>query len=233
MVSRILLKLSGELLSEREGFGINPEALSRITEEIRELRALGLSIGLVIGGGNIFRGRSLIKDLKFPPSKAHHMGMIATVINGIALETALNEGGCPALHFSAFRVGTFSRLYDRDEVLRGLKDHVVILTGGTGNPYFSTDTAAALRAAEIGADILVKATKVDGVYDRDPIRFPEAARFDSLSYQEYLERRLEVMDLSAVSLCRDQKIPILVFDFSQKGNLKKVLNGDLSHTIIR
>ena len=233
MVSRILLKLSGELLSQKEGFGIDSEALSRITLEIKELYDQGLSIGLVIGGGNIFRGRSLIKDLNFPPPKAHHMGMVATVINGIALETALNEAGCPALHFSAFSVGTFSRPYDRDEVLRGLKGHVIILTGGTGNPYFSTDTAAALRAAEIGAEVLVKATKVDGVYDKDPIRFPEAVRFDSITYQEYLQQRLEVMDLSAVSLCRDQQIPILVFDFSQRGNLKKVLTGDLPHTVIR
>ena len=233
MVSRILLKLSGELLSQKEGFGIDSEALSRITLEIKELYDQGLSIGLVIGGGNIFRGRSLIKDLNFPPPKAHHMGMVATVINGIALETALNEAGCPALHFSAFSVGTFSRPYDRDEVLRGLKGHVVILTGGTGNPYFSTDTAAALRAAETGAEVLVKATKVDGVYDKDPIRFPEAVRFDSITYQEYLQQRLEVMDLSAVSLCRDQQIPILVFDFSQRGNLKKVLTGDLPHTVIR
>jgi|MTBAKSStandDraft_2_1061841.scaffolds.fasta_scaffold01501_15 uridylate kinase len=233
MVSRILLKLSGELLSQKEGFGIDSEALSRITLEIKELYDQGLSIGLVIGGGNIFRGRSLIKDLNFPPPKAHHMGMVATVINGIALETALNEAGCPALHFSAFSVGTFSRPYDRDEVLRGLKGHVIILTGGTGNPYFSTDTAAALRAAETGAEVLVKATKVDGVYDKDPIRFPEAVRFDSITYQEYLQQRLEVMDLSAVSLCRDQQIPILVFDFSQRGNLKKVLTGDLPHTVIR
>jgi len=161
------------------------------------------------------------------------MGMVATVINGIALETALNDAGCPALHFSAFPVGTFAGIYDRDEVLRGLKSHVVILTGGTGNPYFSTDTAAALRAAETGAELLIKATKVDGVYDKDPIRFPDAARFDTITYQEYLRLGLEVMDQSAVSLCRDQQIPILVFDFSQKGNLKKVLTGDLPHTVIR
>ncbi|HOO59839.1 MAG TPA: hypothetical protein PLL34_04705, partial [Candidatus Mcinerneyibacteriales bacterium] len=173
MASRILLKLSGELLSEREGFGINPETLSRIVSEVSELHNRGLSIGIVIGGGNIFRGRSLIKDLKFPPPKAHHMGMVATVINGIALETALNDAGCPALHFSAFPVGTFAGIYDRDEVLRSLENHVVILTGGTGNPYFSTDTAAALRAAETGAELLIKATKVDGVYDKDPIRFPD------------------------------------------------------------
>ena len=233
MVSRILLKLSGELLSEKEGFGINPEALSRITLEIKELHDRGLSIGLVIGGGNIFRGRSLIKDLKFSPPKAHHMGMVATIINGIALETALNEAGCPALHYSAFPVGTFSRPYDRDSVLSGLNDHVVIMTGGTGNPYFSTDTAAALRAVETEAEVLVKATKVDGVYDRDPVRYPEAVRYDSITYEEYLRQHLEVMDLSAVSLCRDQKIPILVFDFSQRGNLKKVLTGDLPHTVIR
>jgi len=233
MASRILLKLSGELLSEREGFGINPETLSRIVSEVSELHNRGLSIGIVIGGGNIFRGRSLIKDLKFPPPKAHHMGMVATVINGIALETALNDAGCPALHFSAFPVGTFAGIYDRDEVLRSLENHVVILTGGTGNPYFSTDTAAALRAAETGAELLIKATKVDGVYDKDPIRFPDAARFDTITYQEYLRLGLEVMDQSAVSLCRDQKIPILVFDFSQKGNLEKVLTGDLPHTVIR
>lgn len=233
MASRILLKLSGELLSEREGFGINPETLSRIISEVSELHNRGLSIGIVIGGGNIFRGRSLIKDLKFPPPKAHHMGMVATVINGIALETALNDAGCPALHFSAFPVGTFAGIYDRDEVLRGLESHVVILTGGTGNPYFSTDTAAALRAAETGAELLIKATKVDGVYDKDPVRFPDAARFETITYQEYLRLGLEVMDQSAVSLCRDQQIPILVFDFSQKGNLKKVLTGDLPHTVIR
>ncbi|MBN2726929.1 UMP kinase [Candidatus Mcinerneyibacteriota bacterium] len=233
MASRILLKLSGELLSEREGFGINPETLSRIISEVSELHNRGLSIGIVIGGGNIFRGRSLIKDLKFPPPKAHHMGMVATVINGIALETALNDAGCPALHFSAFPVGTFAGIYDRDEVLRGLESHVVILTGGTGNPYFSTDTAAALRAAETGAELLIKATKVDGVYDKDPVRFPDAARFETITYQEYLRLGLEVMDQSAVSLCRDQQIPILVFDFSQKGNLEKVLTGDLPHTVIR
>jgi len=233
MYSRILLKLSGELLSGNEGFGVHPAPLARIAEEINTLRKSGLSIGLVIGGGNIFRGRSLIKDLNFPPQKAHHMGMVATVINGIALETSLKEIGCPAVHFSAFPVGSFARPYVLDDVLETLKGHVAVFTGGTGNPYFSTDTAAALRASEIGAGVLLKGTKVDGVYDKDPVRYPDASRFDAISYEEFLTRRLEIMDLSAVSLCRDQKIPVFVFDCTKESNLTRIMTGDVPHTVIQ
>ena len=233
MYSRILLKLSGELLSGEKGFGIDPEALRSAVDEITQIFKKGIQTGIVIGGGNIFRGRALIKDLDFPETKAHHMGMAATVVNGLALETAFRMNGCPAKHFSSFGIPGISERFDSDKVMDTITDSVVIFTGGTGNPFFSTDTAASLRAAEIGADVLIKATKVDGVYSSDPLSDPEAVRFDEISYTDYVNRGLQVMDISSVNLCRENKIPIMVFDFSVKGSLMGLIAGKTAHTLIR
>ena len=233
MYSRILLKLSGELLSGEKGFGIDPEALRSAVDEITQIFKKGIQTGIVIGGGNIFRGRALIKDLDFPETKAHHMGMTATVVNGLALETAFRMNGCPAKHYSALGIPGISERFDSDKVMNSITDSVVIFTGGTGNPFFSTDTAAALRAAEIGADVLIKATKVDGVYSSDPLSDPEAVRFDEISYTDYVNRGLQVMDISSVNLCRENKIPIMVFDFSVKGSLMGLIAGKTAHTLIR
>lgn len=234
MYSRIILKLSGELLSGGKGFGIDPEALRSAVTEIKEVFDAGIQIGLVIGGGNIFRGRSLIRDLDFPEPKAHHMGMTATVINGLALETALRKIGCKAKNFSSFEIPGISEKFDLDRVLEAMTDSVVIFTGGTGNPFFSTDTAASLRAAETDAEVLVKATKVDGVYSADPNKDPHAVRFDEMTYGDYVSKNLKVMDISAVNMCREKSIPVVVFDFSVKGNLASLLlKGETAHTLIR
>lgn len=233
MYSRILLKLSGELLSGEKGFGIDSETLQTTVREIIQIFEKGVQIAIVIGGGNIFRGRSLIKDLEFPEAKAHHMGMTATVINGLALETAFRMNGCPAKNYSAFAIPGIARRFDLDDVMGSIEDSIVIFTGGTGNPYFSTDTAASLRAAEIGADVLIKATKVDGVYSSDPVKDPDAVRFDEISYSDYVNKGLEVMDISSVNLCREKDIPIMVFDFSVEGSLKDLIEGKTAHTLIR
>lgn len=232
MYTRILLKLSGELLAGEQGFGVNPRALESITAQIAACRTKGIEIGVVIGGGNIFRGSALIKNMQFPEPKAHQMGMVGTVINGMALETALRMRGVAATNYAAFTVDSIAKRFMIDSVLDEIRSQVLIFTGGTGNPFFSTDTAAALRASEIGAQVLIKATKVDGVYNKDPKKHDDAVRFSDISYDDYLAKNLGVMDATAVSLCRDRRIPIVVFDFSSMDNLHDAVTGACTHSCI-
>jgi len=222
---RILLKVSGEMLAGDQGFGIQPDVIGRYAQEIHEVSALGVEVAIVIGGGNIFRG---LAGASRGMDRAHadYMGMLATVINALALQDALEQRGCFTRVMSALALDQVAERYIRRRAVRHLeKGRVVIFGSGTGNPYFSTDTAAALRAAEIHADVILKATKVDGVYDRDPMKDPEAKRFDELTYLEVLNRGLRVMDATAVSLCMDNSLPILVFDLNTPGNVMRAVCG--------
>ena len=223
---RVMLKLSGEMLVGNQAMGIQPDVIGRFADEIQDLHTTGVEIALVIGGGNIFRG---LAGASRGMDRAHadYMGMLATVINGLALQDALESRGVYTRVLSAISVNEICEPYIRRRAIRHLeKGRVVIFAGGTGNPYFTTDTAAALRAAEIQADVILKATKVDGVYDRDPKVHDDAVRFDSVTYLEVLQRGLKVMDSTAVSLCMDNDIPIVVFNLSEEGNIKRVLLGE-------
>lgn len=217
---RILLKLSGESLKGEGEFGLSHQACLRIAKDIKEICDLGVEIGIVIGGGNIFRG-ALAKEFGFSRTPADHIGMLATAINGLSLQQTLVKLGCPARVMSARPCDSVIETYDWHRANECLeKKEVVIFVGGTGNPYFTTDTAAALRASEIEADILLKATKVDGVYNVDPIANPEkATKYDELTYREALMNHLQVMDATAIALCRENGIPIYVFDLFSKGAL--------------
>jgi uridylate kinase len=223
---RILLKLSGEMLAAGQGFGIDPTTIQRFAEEVRQVRALDVDVAIVIGGGNIFRGiKGAAKGMD--RTQADHMGMLATVINALALQDALEQIGVQTRVQSALKMDRICETYIRRRAERHLdKGRVVIFAAGTGNPFFSTDTAAALRAAEIGADVILKATKVDGVYDSDPMLNPEATRFDRLSYIEVLQRGLRVMDSTAISLCMENNLPIVVFDFNVDGNVVRAIKGE-------
>lgn len=224
--NRVLLKLSGEMLVGDQAMGIQPDVIGRFADEIKDLHTTGVEVALVIGGGNIFRG---LAGASRGMDRAHadYMGMLATVINGLALQDALEARGVYTRVLSAISVNEICEPYIRRRAIRHLeKGRVVIFAGGTGNPYFTTDTAAALRAAEIQADVILKATKVDGVYDRDPKLHDDAVRFDSVTYLEVLQRGLKVMDSTAVSLCMDNDIPIVVFNLSEEGNIKRVLLGE-------
>jgi uridylate kinase len=223
---RIMLKLSGEMLVGEQTMGIQPAVIGRFADEIKEIHQMGFEVALVIGGGNIFRG---LAGASRGMDRAHadYMGMLATVINGLALQDALEARDVYTRVMSAISVDEICEPYIRRRAVRHLeKGRVVIFAGGTGNPYFTTDTAAALRAAEIHADVILKATKVDGVYDRDPMKHPDAVRFDAVSYMEVLQRGLRVMDSTAVSLCMDNDIPIVVFDLQVDGNIRRVLSGE-------
>jgi len=223
---RVMLKLSGEMLVGDQAMGIQPDVIGRFADEIKDLHSTGVEIALVIGGGNIFRGLAGASR-GMDRTHADYMGMLATVINGLALQDALEARGVYTRVMSAISVNEICEPYIRRRAMRHLeKGRVVIFAGGTGNPYFTTDTAAALRAAEIQADVILKATKVDGVYDRDPAIHDDAVRFDSVTYLEVLQRGLKVMDSTAVSLCMDNDIPIVVFNLSQEGNIKRVLQGE-------
>ncbi len=223
---RVLLKLSGEALMGSSSFGISLDAIESIAEEIVEGQKLGVQIALVIGGGNIFRGVS-IASKGMERASADYMGMLATVINALALQDAIEKKGLATRVLSAITMREVAEPYIRRRALRHLeKRRLVIFAAGTGNPYFSTDTAAALRAMEIGAEILLKATKVDGVYDGDPMKDASARRYDTVSYGTILEKHLGVMDSTAISLARDNNLPIVVFNLFQKGNIKKVLCGE-------
>jgi uridylate kinase len=223
---RIMLKLSGEMLVGEQTMGIQPAVIGRFADEIKEIHQMGVEVALVIGGGNIFRG---LAGASRGMDRAHadYMGMLATVINGLALQDALEARDVYTRVMSAISVDEICEPYIRRRAVRHLeKGRVVIFAGGTGNPYFTTDTAAALRAAEIHADVILKATKVDGVYDRDPKKHADATRFDAVSYMEVLQRGLRVMDSTAVSLCMDNDIPIVVFDLQEEGNIRRVLSGE-------
>ena len=229
---RILLKLGGEALAGKDGFGIDPTRAEEVAAKILTVRDLGVQVAIVIGAGNLWRGRDGIQR-GMERAIADYMGMIATVMNSLALMDALERSGVVTRVMSAIEMRAVAEPYIRRRAIRHLeKDRVVILGGGTGNPYFSTDTAAALRAMEIEADIVIKATKVDGVYDADPEKEPDAKRFDHITYIDALNRRLEVMDSTAISLCMDNQLPIMVLDMWKSDSLTKALKGQPIGTII-
>lgn len=223
---RILLKISGEALGGNQKGVIDPEAISFVSQEIKSAKDLGMELAVVVGGGNIIRGK--ISQLgKIDRVSADYMGMLATIINSLALQDTLESLGIPAQVMSAIHIDTLTQPYVKREAVKHLEQgKVVIMAGGTGNPYFTTDTTAALRATEIEADVVMKGTKVDGVYDADPVKNPSAQMFECLSYLEVLNRKLKVMDLTAISLCMENKLPIIVFNLQKQGNLKKILCGE-------
>jgi len=230
--SRILLKLSGESLGDAKGTGISPEAVRHMAKQVCEVRNLHVQVVVVVGGGNIFRGLQGSEG-GIERATGDYMGMLATVINALALQDALEKLGCPTRVMSAIAMAQVAEPFIRRRAVRHMeKGRVVIFGGGTGNPFFSTDTAAALRANEIGAEVILKATKVDGVYDSDPKKNPNAKRFNEISYLDALQRQLKVMDSTAFSLCMDNKMPIIVFDFSKPHNLRRVVMGDKVGTLV-
>ena len=230
--SRILLKLSGEALGGPMGLNISPEAVAGMAEQIREVRDLGVQVVIVVGGGNIFRGLSGSKR-GIERATGDYMGMLATIINGLALQDALEKIGVPTRVQSAISMAQVAEPFIRRRAVRHLeKGRVVIFGGGTGNPYFSTDTAAALRANEIGAEVVLKATKVDGIYDSDPKENAKAKRYSQIRYAEALQKQLKVMDSTAFSLCMDNKMPIIVFDLFRPHNLKRVVMGEKVGTLV-
>ncbi len=229
---RILLKLSGEALAPPDGRGIDPDAAEAIAERVCEVHRLGVQVAVVIGAGNLWRGRQGL-ERGMDRATADYMGMLATVMNALALMDAIERAGVPVRVQSAIEMRAVAEPYIRRRALRHLeKGRVVIFGGGTGNPYFTTDTTAALRAMEIGADVLIKATKVDGVYDSDPRTHPEAKRFDRLTYIEAINRRLEVMDSTALSLCMDNNLPILVLNLWDPEALRRALYGEPVGTLV-
>jgi uridylate kinase len=230
--SRILLKLSGEALMGKSSYGISKEILSAYVSQIIEIVNEGCEVAIVIGGGNIFRGLNGTQS-GFDRVKGDQMGMLATVINSLALESEFSNQGADAKVFTSIRMEPVGELYNRDKVTDALKIRTVcILSGGTGNPFFTTDTAAALRAVEISADVLLKGTRVDGVYTADPEKDPKAERFDKISFDEVISRQLKVMDSTAFTMCRDNSMSIIVFDMNTAGNLHKVVNGIKNGTLI-
>jgi uridylate kinase len=223
---RILLKLSGEALMGSQGFGVDPVTAARIAEEVEEVRKLGVEVAIVVGGGNFIRG-VVASESGIDRVVADNMGMLATVINGLALQDALEKRGCYTRVTTAIEIREVAEPFIRRRAIRHLeKGRVVIFAAGTGNPYFSTDTAAALRAMEIKAEVILKATKVDGVYDADPQRVPDAKMFSRISYLDVLSRGLKVMDTTAISMCMDNSLPIIVFNLNVPGNLKRVVLGE-------
>ncbi|OGQ85791.1 MAG: UMP kinase [Deltaproteobacteria bacterium RIFOXYA12_FULL_58_15] len=229
---RILLKLSGEALQGDKGYGISPLVLEGVAEEIKEVHDMGVEVAVVIGAGNIFRGVAGSAH-GMDRSAADYMGMLATVINSLALQDSLESIGLPTRVQSAISMSQVAEPYIRRKAVRHLeKGRVVIFGAGTGNPYFTTDTAASLRAMEIHADIILKATKVDGVYDADPMKVKDAKKFDHLTYTEVLHRDLKVMDATAISLCRDNNLPIMVFNMTKRGNIRRVMTGELVGTVV-
>ena len=225
---RILLKLSGEALANRQGFGIDPDKAEYIAQRVKAVYDLGIEVAIVIGGGNIWRGEPAAK-LGMERSTADHMGMIATVMNGLALQDAIERLGIVTRVQTAVQMNSIAEPYIRLRAIRHMeKKRVVILTGGIGNPYFTTDSAAALRASEVDADVIVKATKVDGVYSADPIQNPKARRYPKLCYQEVLDQQLRVMDTTAFTLCQENEMPIIVLNFWNPDDLLKAIQGDLS-----
>ena len=229
---RILLKLSGEALLGKKKAGISSSALISISEEIKSVKEMGCEIAVVVGGGNIYRGSQRDKNV-IDSVTADYMGMLATVINGLALQNCLEKKDLDTRVLSAFEMREFCEPYIRRRAIRHLeKGRIVIFVGGTGNPYFTTDTAAALKAVEVKADVILKATKVDGVYSADPLKSHDAKRYEKLSYMEILQNRLKIMDSTAISLCMENNIPIVVFNLFKKGNLKKVICGKGKKTIV-
>jgi len=230
---RILLKISGEALAGTQEYGLSAEVIGFIAGEVKEIQRLGVEVAMVVGGGNIFRGVEA-SARGMDRASADYMGMLATVINGLALQSALEKMGVDTRVQTAIEMREVAEPFIRRRALRHLeKGRVVIFVGGTGNPYFTTDTAAALRAMEIGAEVVVKATKVDGVYTADPKTDPSAVKFDELSYIEVLSRRLKVMDSTAISLCMDNRFPIVVFNLNEPGRLRQLVHGERVGTLVR
>ncbi|HEX9284261.1 MAG TPA: UMP kinase [Nitrospirales bacterium] len=230
---RILLKLSGEALLGEKPFGIDRSFTDYLAAEIKGVHALGTQVGAVVGGGNFFRG---VSDAAagMDRASADHMGMLATVINAIALQDALERAGVITRVLSAIEMREVAEPFIRRRAIRHFeKGRVVIFAGGTGNPYFSTDTAAALRAMEVGAEVILKGTKVSGIYDDDPMKNPKAVKFDRLSFLTVIDKRLKVMDSTAISLCMDNNLPIIVFNVKEKGNIKRVVQGERLGTLVK
>ena len=229
---RILLKLSGEALMGHEDYGIDPKVIRAMAEDIVEAQQAGAEIGLVIGGGNIFRGAGLA-EAGMDRVTGDHMGMLATVINALAMADALEKAGGFARVMSAIKINEVCEDYIRRRAIRHMeKGRITLFAAGTGNPFFTTDSAAALRASEIGADLLLKATKVDGIYDSDPKKNPGAKRFEHLGYDEVIARNLQVMDTAAFALCRDNKVPLRIYDMMQPGALMRILRGEPLGTLV-
>ncbi len=231
---RVLLKLSGEALLGKREYGIDQGVLTDLSKEIREVTSLGVQVALVVGGGNIYRGIRTSREYGIDRASADYMGMLATVINSLALQERLERDGVMTRVLSAIEMRAIAEPYIRRRALRHLeKGRVVIFAGGTGNPYFTTDTAAALRAMEINSDVILKATRVDGVYDRDPVIHKRAKKFQELTYIDVLRKNLKVMDATAVSLCMDNGLPIVVFNLTKKGNIRRVVLGEKIGTLVR
>lgn len=229
---RILLKLSGEALMGSEDYGIDPQVINRISKEIAQVHELGVEIGIVIGGGNIFRGAGLSKS-GIDRVTGDHMGMLATVMNSLALQNALEKQGVKVRVMSAIPIHQVCEDYIRRRAIRHLeKRNITVFAAGIGNPFFTTDSAASLRAIEINADIVLKATKVDGIYSADPVTDPSAFKYEHLTYDEVIEKKLAVMDTSAVVLCRDRKMPIRIFNMSKEGALMQIVKGSNIGTIV-
>ncbi len=223
---RVLLKLSGEILAGERGFGVDPVKAKALADEVKSVRDLGVEVGVVIGGGNIIRGE-LAEVQGMDRVSADYLGMLATIINSITLQDALEKNGCQTRTLTAISISQLAEPYIRRRAVRHLeKGRVAILSGGTGNPYFSTDTAAVLRATEIEAEAVMKGTKVDGVYDKDPMKSDDAKKFNSISYKEVIENDLQVMDMTAITMARENDLPIVVFDVNCPGNLRKILEGN-------
>jgi uridylate kinase len=223
---RILLKLSGEALAANQGFGVDPLRIHEIAAELADVKTLGVQIAIVVGGGNFFRGVAE-QAKEMDRVSADHMGMLATVINALALQDALEKQGVYTRVMSAIEMNQVAEPFIRRRAMRHLeKDRVVIFAGGTGNPYFSTDTAASLRAMEIKADVILKATKVDGIYDADPMIVKDAKKFSEITYMDVLKKSLKVMDSTAISLCKDNNLPIIIFNLNRRGNIKRVVAGE-------
>ena len=229
---RILLKLSGESAGGPDGTGLDTLVLTSYAKQIHEVVSSGCQVAIVIGGGNIFRGLGSAGE-GYDRVKGDQMGMLATVINSLALESVISRLGGSARVFTSIRMEPVGELYNRDKVLDSMKKGIVcILAGGTGNPFFTTDTASALRAVEIGADVLLKGTRVDGVYTADPEKNPDARKFDKISFAEVIEKRLQIMDSTAFTMCRDNKMPVIVFDMNKPGNLNKIVEGKKIGTFV-
>lgn len=230
---RVLLKIGGESLADRNGYGISSTRVRFIAEEIVEVKDLGVETGVMVGGGNIFRGEGANKE-GMDRTTADYMGMLATILNALALQDTLERIGVFTRVQTAIEMQEIAEPYIRRRALHHLeKGRVVIFAGGTGNPYFTTDTAAALRALEIEADVILKATKVEGVYSSDPLKDKKAEKFDKISYAEVLNRRLKVMDATAISLCMDNHLPIIVFNLQKRGNIKRIILGEEIGTMVR
>lgn len=230
---RILLKLSGEALAGGEGFGLSPLILNYIAQEIAEVHQMGVQIAVVVGGGNFVRGEQFSAEGGIDRSVADQMGMLGTLMNGLGLQSAIEKAGVPVRVQSAISIAQVAENFIRRRAVRHLeKERVVVFAAGTGNPYFTTDTAAVLRALEIDAEVLIKATKVDGIYDKDPKKHSDAVRYETLDYSEAIDKRLAVMDQTAFTMCREHRLPVIVLDFNKKGALVQAVKGLNEGTLV-